>query len=820
MPPRKRKCFDNLVGLLNPIQQHNVEGQAQVHHTAFFSNGASSSLINVSVPPKKRGQVELSSCPSTETIQQAKKDATDSVHTSKSGASAYLEPFREHEADFLSGFNRRQPAPFRCSECFCASLLCELCLIGSDKHMPFHRTEVWNGKFFSQAPLASLGHVISFHKGLLLCPERPRDWKPTNLAVIDVNGVHDVKICFCYYQSRPTIVQQLTYSRLWPATVGSPSTAFTFAVLEDFHHHTLTSRKSAHDYWQTLCRKAVLTQNILKFKHMVITGIMAVVCEHDCFRPGGQNDLQLGEKFANADYALHGALTWLPIPDKVTHTYDIVCQYSKNIQTRWSKHFLKDVPLLDRLVHSIPKKHIVGHKEECQIRYSCNYLEGFGCVYGEGIEAIWAEDNQQSSSLQEMNAGSRHEVTEDNHMDWNSRKVQRLLLSRTTFQQFIQGLEHYQEAVGGTWIQALMRFTRVFGLVFIRPSTKKAQIYQKLNNQEIANEGTALSSEDESVPLHGHVRLIHTGIQLQQAQRALICKAEEANETGNLDKLEAARLRLTHDIARWRKFRKCCIPDLNYEDEGPEDIDSDSPESEVLGLPSDYPTTAQRKETGLQAFVSLEIQLRTGQADDALETLREAIRVESTLITQKKIHARGIGPNTRAENQIRQAFKKDPRQDALFAENFAPINIESNLWMKNSMKTLELGDGKRVEPWFWKKGLSKYSLNSNDWLLEIDRTRWFKSRTLMLRWREELNMRKADFGRLLKAFTRMGQAWTSVADSASANETTTILDVHAKKAYAYKMANYFEQKANETSSLFDKVLEAEMTTNIDLQHPE
>ncbi|KIJ24011.1 hypothetical protein M422DRAFT_195238 [Sphaerobolus stellatus SS14] len=160
-----------------------------------------------------------------------------------------------------------------------------------------------------------------------------------------------------------------------------------------------------------------------------VSGIMAAVCRHDCFRPGGQNDLQRGEKSANADYALHGALTWVPIPDEVTHTYDIVCQYSKKIHQRWSKHFPQDVSLLDHLIHAIPKKHIVGHIEGCQIRYSCNHLEGFGHVYGEGIEAIWSEDNQQSSSLREMNAGCRHEVTDDNHLDWNARKIQRLCMS-------------------------------------------------------------------------------------------------------------------------------------------------------------------------------------------------------------------------------------------------------------------------------------------------------------------------------------------------------------------------------------------------------
>lgn len=114
------------------------------------------------------------------------------------------------------------------------------------------------------------------------------------------------------------------------------------------------------------------------------------------------------------------------MPDEITHTYDVVCQYIKKIHDRWKNHFPELEPILPQLIHGIPKKHIVGHIDECQKRFSCNFLEGFGRVYGEGIEAIWAEDNQQRGSLREMNAGHRHDVTDDNHLDWNLRKNQKI----------------------------------------------------------------------------------------------------------------------------------------------------------------------------------------------------------------------------------------------------------------------------------------------------------------------------------------------------------------------------------------------------------
>lgn len=114
-------------------------------------------------------------------------------------------------------------------------------------------------------------------------------------------------------------------------------------------------------------------------------------------------------------------------------TYDIICQFIKKLRDHWLHHFPEHVPLIDCLIATIPKKHLVGHCENCKVCYSCNFSPGFGWVYGEGIEAVWAEDNQQRSSLHEMNAGHRHDVTDDNHMDWNSRKNQRMGMSQWRF---------------------------------------------------------------------------------------------------------------------------------------------------------------------------------------------------------------------------------------------------------------------------------------------------------------------------------------------------------------------------------------------------
>ncbi|EPS97785.1 hypothetical protein FOMPIDRAFT_1078663, partial [Fomitopsis schrenkii] len=46
-----------------------------------------------------------------------------------------------------------------------------------------------------------------------------------------------------------------------------------------------------------------------KFRHLEISGVVAVICiRHGCFRPGAMVDLQKGERYGHMDFALAGAL--------------------------------------------------------------------------------------------------------------------------------------------------------------------------------------------------------------------------------------------------------------------------------------------------------------------------------------------------------------------------------------------------------------------------------------------------------------------------------------------------------------------------------
>ena len=73
--------------------------------------------------------------------------------------------------------------------------------------------------------------------------------------VVHTNGFHPVTLYFCecdQVRQAGTRVEQLLRAKLYPATIGDPTTSFTFAVLEHFHLLTLQSKTTAYDFYRTL----------------------------------------------------------------------------------------------------------------------------------------------------------------------------------------------------------------------------------------------------------------------------------------------------------------------------------------------------------------------------------------------------------------------------------------------------------------------------------------------------------------------------------------------------------------------------------------
>jgi hypothetical protein len=107
-------------------------------------------------------------------------------------------------------------------------------------------------------------------------------------------------------------------------------------------------------------------------------------------------------------------------------SYDIMCQWSRNLATR-----MLQLPLsmqlsqssLDNMKKVIPKLHIHGHGKSCQTNFSLNYLKHSARTDGEEPERWWAHINPVSVSTREMGPGARYDTIDDHAAAWNWRKI-------------------------------------------------------------------------------------------------------------------------------------------------------------------------------------------------------------------------------------------------------------------------------------------------------------------------------------------------------------------------------------------------------------
>jgi hypothetical protein len=140
--------------------------------------------------------------------------------------------------------------------------------------------------------------------------------------------------------------------------------------------------------------------------------------------------------YCHVDYAVAGALDGLPPDLPVGLTYDIGCKYGVYFEDRMIQFFPHVYALARNIDILVPSMHILGHKEDCQYRFALPYTQGAGRHHGEGVEHPWAETNQASGSVREMNAGHRHDTLHEIFCFWNWKKIQgmgMLILTRLCF---------------------------------------------------------------------------------------------------------------------------------------------------------------------------------------------------------------------------------------------------------------------------------------------------------------------------------------------------------------------------------------------------
>jgi hypothetical protein len=159
---------------------------------------------------------------------------------------------------------------FRCGDCG-QFLQCKECCLSRHALTPLHvikvsrcsssftayvliPTQEWNGNFWSDISLATLGLVYQVGHGGFPCPYP--DTRVHKMTVIEVPIIHriNVQYCKCSKSDHADNVDQLLRNAWYPASVTDPATCATFKSLEAYRLYNVVGNINVHDFIHALER--------------------------------------------------------------------------------------------------------------------------------------------------------------------------------------------------------------------------------------------------------------------------------------------------------------------------------------------------------------------------------------------------------------------------------------------------------------------------------------------------------------------------------------------------------------------------------------
>jgi hypothetical protein len=114
------------------------------------------------------------------------------------------------------------------------------------------------------------------------------------------------------------------------------------------------------------------------------------------------------------------------IPEEILPSllsYDAVCGYCINAQTRWRDFFPGLANVIKTPIWLVPLLHVMGHKDACAYLYASSYQQCAAHCHSETAEQPWAEHNQAGPLTCQMNPGHRQDVLNAHFGDWNFKKM-------------------------------------------------------------------------------------------------------------------------------------------------------------------------------------------------------------------------------------------------------------------------------------------------------------------------------------------------------------------------------------------------------------
>ncbi|PPR06471.1 hypothetical protein CVT24_002571 [Panaeolus cyanescens] len=563
---------------------------------------------------------------------------------------------------------------------------------------------------------------------------------------------------------------------------------------------------------------------------------LALCTRHLLVRKNGVGDLQKGERYCNMDFIILSALMGIALR-RVIITYDIACQWSKNLDKRM-KTFPEEMQVdtsTTKIDFAIPSWHINGHGQSCRENFNIGYLPGAGKTCGEEPEVNWSHVNPVAPSVREMAPPAHRETLNDHWNGWNFRRT---VYFRNEFRRRFKEAAYMSKKQQEIYDQ----LTATFGAKCIKEWTNMVTEYEadrsKPNPYEEPQCGTSLlevrlalakedaadavkgkSSKSAKVTLSG---FFTTAFEIEDRQYTLRHSEQPQKKkkiTKEMIEKQDKSTALIRQINGWREAQATYTPyaatliaanPLLNDPENPPDA-SQIP----LYLPSSFPPDVRAE---LKAVCDTERRMREGQADDALTGIRRQLRVTQGLKDFKKANISGTGnrPNTRSAAIFKQVQEKqgllvdryrrarsallvlDP--DGKWAAKFRELKDEDLRGPAREVEKVTKGkpdplnhSSSRYEPsWIWLVSGQKPLDGDDDRFHDSMRVEWVKARARLNRWNEEFLLVQEEMRRWLTWLEFRAKEWEGLIGQRTDVEASISRGLDA---YAHKQAYICRQRA-------------------------
>ncbi|KAJ7130028.1 hypothetical protein C8R43DRAFT_896340 [Mycena crocata] len=447
------------------------------------------------------------------------------------------------------------------------------------------------------------------------------------------------------------------------------------------------------------------------------SGIGTVDCaRHNMKRPLGVGDLQLGERYVNMDYMFFRSIVDSGI-DRFFVSYDIACQWHKNIWVRMSKYspslwFEGDRKYMTFLV---PKFHFPAHIEECNLRFSFNLTRDVGQTDGEAPERGWATTNPLAPSTKEKGPGARRDALDNHFNDGNHKKI--IGLGRVMLKKVTDGVPVMVEMKTAFTEMEASLSAGALGMAEgpVEGWTKMAELWEKdvtkpnpfetlrkddhlaKVRHDLAVEAAAreaAGTDDAGAVRDGmHItEVIAMGLQLEEQQRTVQAdiKAAGAHPTKDQSRTMVERTsKLRRKIVAWIKIQRGFFPVVDTLRTREDAARARAARTQTrpgvqvyeitLWLPSAIMKLAGASRRAVPSILKEaqkhEYRLRVGQANEALDEIRRQLLVRTHLYKVKDAYSRGVRENMRSGDKIELCNDRIRRMTAQYRAACAALVV-------------------------------------------------------------------------------------------------------------------------------------------------